>query len=232
MNTLNTGDWQELLTMTDCEDFLQSHHRFLQDVNWQNEGLKQGCIQAVNYMLDQSEDNIVEIWNLSGVQYDLEKKEPLLHKLIKSIVNGEELKTVKKPDLLNTNESVYEALKDAEVLIHSSGAANGYDRMHTAMHSFLRQVCENNDIAYETSDSITGLLPKINNYLKSLPDNGRNEKVFVMLRSANSMLDNINYLRNHHSLSHPSDELLSDSDARFAINLSRSIMTYIDDLLK
>ena len=45
------------------------------------------------------------------------------------------------------------------------------------------------------------------------------------------MLDTINYLRNHHSLSHANQELLTDADAQFAINLTRSIMSYIDKLV-
>jgi hypothetical protein len=53
-----------------------------------------------------------------------------------------------------------------------------------------------------------------------------------MLRSANAMLDSINYLRNHNRQSHPTEELLTDSDARFSINLARSIMSYVDDLLE
>ena len=231
MDILNTGDWQELFTMTDSEEFLEYHSSFMKNVNWHNEGLKQGCILAVNHVLEKDDAYIKEIWGLSDVQYYLKRKEPELHRVIESIVNGEELRAVSKPDLENTNESVYEALEDAEVLIRERSASNGYDRMHTALHSFLRQACTNNSIDYNKTDAITALLPKINTHLKTLPDDGRNEKVFIMLRSANSMLDNINYLRNHHSLSHPNEDLLSEGDARFAINLARSIMTYVDDLL-
>lgn len=231
MDDLNTGDWQELFAMTESEIYLQHNNRFLRDVHWQNKGLKQGCIGAVNHILDADESHISEIWNLSGIQSSLSRKEPDLFRKIESIINDEELKTVSKPELENTNESVYEALKDAEVLIHERGAPNAYDRMHTALHSFLRQVCENNSIKYDKNDAITALLPEINNYLKSLPNDGRNDKVFAMLRSANSMLDSMNYLRNHNSLSHPNERLLNNSDARFAINLARSIMSYIDNLL-
>jgi len=51
-----------------------------------------------------------------------------------------------------------------------------------------------------------------------------------MLRSVNAIMNNINYLRNYNSLSHPTDELLNFNDAKFAINLVRSIMTYVDNL--
>ena len=149
-----------------------------------------------------------------------------------AIINNDVAKLVTTPSVNNSNESVYQALADAEVLISERSAANAYDRMHTALHSFLRQVCKNHSIPYGSNDSINGLLPKINDHIKNQPDDGRNEKVFKMLRSANAMLDNINYLRNHHSLSHPSENLLKNNDAQFAINLARSIMTYVDGILK
>ncbi len=97
--------------------------------------------------------------------------------------------------------------------------------------AFLKQVCINKQIAFNSDDAITALLPKINNYIKLKVGVERNDKVFAMLRSANSMLDTINNLRNHYSMAHPNETLLTESDARFSINLVRSIMTYINDLL-
>ena len=229
MDKLNTGDWKELFALTDCDSYTQFNTKFYQDINWNNDSLKQGCIQAIEYILDQEPSNIKEIWELDGVKLALKKSQPELHDVIESIVNGVVL--VASPNVTNINESIYKALEDAEVLITAQGATSAYDRMHTALHGFLRQVCTNNNISFISSDAITALLPKINNFIKLLPDEGRNDKVFAMLRSANSMLDTINHLRNHHSMSHPSDNLLNESDAKFAINLARSIMTYIDDLL-
>jgi len=231
MVTLNSGDWEELFAITECDDCPSNNPRFYKDVHWQNEGLKRGCFQAIEYILEENPENIVHIWKMDGVQTALKSSNSDTYSFIQAIVNSEEGKSVPEPIPKNTNDSVYHALKDAEVLIANRGAANGYDRMHTALHSFLRQSCENNNIPFSQKDGITALLPKISTHIKSLPDDGRNEKVFNMLRSANSMLDSINYLRNNHSLSHPTDELLTENDAVFSINLARSIMTYIDGLL-
>ncbi|MCT9796770.1 abortive infection family protein [Escherichia coli] len=59
----------------------------------------------------------------------------------------------------------------------------------------------------------------------------RNEDVFKMLRSSAAILHGINNLRNNYSMAHPTETLLNEADARFAINLVRSIMTYVDELL-
>ncbi len=46
-----------------------------------------------------------------------------------------------------------------------------------------------------------------------------------------AILHGINNLRNNYSMAHPTETLLNEADARFAINLVRSIMTYVDELL-
>jgi hypothetical protein len=229
MDVLNGGDWKELFTLTDCDDCPQNGSQFYRDIKWDNDGLKQECIYAVEYILDEDPENIKDIWELDGVQRTLKTKNVDLFNEIESIVNGVVL--VASPKVNNTNESVFKALEDAEVLLISQGASSAYDRMHTALHGSLRQICTNNNISFVSSDAITALLPKVSDFIKKQPDDGRNQKVFAMLRSANSMLDTINHLRNHHSMSHPNEHLIKESDAKFAINLARSIMTYIDELL-
>lgn len=229
MDSLNGGDWKELFTLTDCDDCPQNGSQFYKDIQWGNEGLKQGCIHAVEYILEVDPTNIKEIWELDGVQRTLKTKNVDLYHVMESIVNGVVL--VASPKVNNTNESVYKALEDAEILLMSQGASSAYDRMHTALHGFLRQICTNNNIVFLSGDAITALIPKVSDFIKQQSDDGRNNKVFAMLRSAGSMLDTMNYLRNHHSMSHPNENLLKESDAKFAINLARSIMTYIDDLL-
>ena len=181
--------------------------------------------------LDVNPSNLLHIWELDGVENTVFRADQDLYELIKAIIAGEDAKTVSKPSISNGNENIYQALADAELLIEQRGAAFAYDRMHNALHACLRQVCDNHSIAYDKNDAINALLPKINAHLKKMPDDGRNEKVFNMLRAANSMLDSINYLRNHNSLAHPTENLLNQSDAMFAINLTKSIMTYVDDLL-
>lgn len=229
MNVLNTGDWKELFALTDCDYCPQNSSQFYKDVHWNNDSLKQGCIKAVEFILEADPINLKEIWDLEGVKGALKSNQPELYNTVNSIVNGVVL--VASPEVNNINESVFKALEDAEVLLTTQGASSAYDRMHTALHGFLRQICENNNISFVNGDAITALMPKVNDFIKQQPDDDRNSKVFAMLRAAGSMLDTINYLRNHHSMSHPNEHLLKESDAKFSINLARSIMTYIDELL-
>lgn len=232
MNNLDSGDWKELATLTDLEDSF-NWQKLYQDVQWGNDTLKERCISAVNHILDSAVENIRCIWGLDNVQSSMKRKTPELFKSLEAIINEEELRIVESPSLVNASKNVFKALSDAELLIDEVGAAHAYDRVHTALHGFLQTVCQKNNIIYKPLDSITALLPKINEFIKlKVTDDGRNEKVFAMLRSANAILSNINELRNSNSMSHPTAQLLNDNDARFAINLARSIMTYIDTLVE
>ena len=71
----------------------------------------------------------------------------------------------------------------------------------------------------------------MNDYIKGQADSGlkeksRNDKTLSMLRVAAALIDTINDL----SASKPNENVLTEADAKFAINLSRSVMRYIDDL--
>ncbi|MFP1455958.1 abortive infection family protein [Escherichia coli] len=57
-------------------------------------------------------------------------------------------------------------------------------------------------------------------------------KMYLKCRSSAAILHGINNLRNDYRYRRPLTEtLLNEADARFAINLVRSIMTYVDELL-
>ncbi|WP_275967758.1 abortive infection family protein, partial [Escherichia coli] len=51
------------------------------------------------------------------------------------------------------------------------------------------------------------MLSLITAHLKDLPDYGRNEYVFKMLRSSAAILHGINNLRNNYSMAHPTETL-------------------------
>lgn len=232
MNSLNEGDWQELAILTNLENSYNWASLY-RDVKWRNDSLKGNCLNAVEVILESDPTNIEHIWNLDTVQSSFKRKNSQLHSIIENIINKNGLKAVASPTLAHASKNVFEALNEAELLIDQVGATSAYDRTHTALHGFLQTVCDKNNIPYHPLASITALLPQVNNLIKSkVNDDGRNDKVFAMLRSANAILDNINYLRNNNSMSHPTEELLNEDDARFAINLTRSIMAYIDTLIE
>lgn len=232
MEVLNEGDWKEVATLTNLESSY-NWDALYKDAKWHNESLKKNSMDAVEAILENDPANIQIIWDLDVVQRTFKRKNSQLHSAVENIINKKGLQTVVSPTLVHASKNVFEALSDAEILIDNIGATRAYDRTHTALHGFLMTVCDKNNITYPPQSSITALLPKVNELIKSIvKDDGRNDRVFAMLRSAAAILEHINYLRNNNSMSHPTEELLNEDDARFAINLTRSIMAYIDNLIK
>lgn len=228
----NEGDWQELFAVTDCDDVPEGLYKFYQHVHWRNPELKAVTISAIQRTLARDADNLSKIWALDNVQHYINNADTDLFNEIKAIVNQNGQRNISAAPSKNVNENIYQALQDAEVLLQNHGPHRAYDRVHTALHASLRQMCSNHGIATNTTnDNVPGLLSLITTHLKALPDDGRNEEVFKMMRSSASILHGINNLRNNFSMAHPTETLLNETDARFAINLVLSIITYIDELL-
>jgi len=234
MGSLDTGDWSELMMITGCDDYYEQNSQFQRDIHWTNPGLKQGCINAVKHMLDSDVNNIIKIINFERTSLLLENQHEKEYNTIISKISTISGKIVLNQPTKVTSETIYQALDDAQLLIDNNKPENAYDRVHTALHGFLKKICEDQKIHHSSSDNITALLPKISNHLKvhSSFELDRNKKIVEMLRSLNSVLDSINYLRNHNSLSHPNEKLLNKNDALFAINIARSITSYIDSIVE
>lgn len=228
-DNLNEGDWYTVCSLSGFPEY--ANEIFLKDVKWKNEGLSYKCIQIVKNILEADEENIKHFWNIESMQRVIKHRNNDIYSAIESFINGDTLKTVASSPVNHTNENIYTLLRDAEYLINNQGPGNAYDRIHTALHATLRIMCDKHGIARKADAAVQELLPLINSHLKAQEDTERNKLVFDMLRSANAILDKANQLRNHHSNAHPNDGLLNDADAKFAINLIRSIMSYLDDLL-
>jgi hypothetical protein len=136
---------------------------------------------------------------------------------------------VPTPDPQLTSEVVERALADAERLIETSGPTSAVDRLHTALHGYLRLQCRAAGVAYEATDSMARLLRKLREGDPRLQGLGpRGDDVAMVLRSSGAILDAMNTLRNQASVAHANDELLGEAEARLVINVGRSILAYLD----
>ncbi|HGE8320561.1 abortive infection family protein [Serratia marcescens] len=227
--TLEPGDWKEIFTVTGFDEY--DNDIFMNDVIYNNGDLSRKCMEITSSILEGGDENINHFWKLNNVPSAVRRKDPELHRIIDEYISGAVLKTVTDSPVHNVNENIYNVLKEADTLIQEHGPENAYDRMHTALHATLEAICKNHHIPYTANSHIQGLLTQINTHLKHGQTSDRNEKVFEMLKSCIAILDKVNYLRNHYSNAHPTEVLLNKTDAKFAINLVRSIMSYVDELL-
>ena len=235
MEYLNAGNWKRLFELTDSEAFAQQHTQFYEDDIWENETLEQDSIDAVEYILKKDSGNLKIIWEVDGVAAITSRKDADLHRDIEAF-----LETVDVGDantyVFDTHQSIFHALEDTEALVNTQGAASACELVHAALQGFLQQTCSSNSILFDANDAIPVLHAKVNDYIKGQADSGlkdtsrndktRNDKTLSMLRVAAALIDTINDL----SAPKLNENVLTVADAKFAINLSRSVMRYIHDL--
>jgi hypothetical protein len=128
-----------------------------------------------------------------------------------------------------TSDVVERAINDAETLIRTQGATSGVDRLHTALHGYLRKTCEDAAIAYEDSASMTALFKRIKADHPAFQEDGpRAQDITQVMRAMSAIMDALNPLRNNASVAHPNETLLDEPEAMLAINATRTILHYLD----
>jgi hypothetical protein len=135
---------------------------------------------------------------------------------------------VSPPVLVVTSDVVERALGDAEELIARQGATSGLDRVHTAFHGYLKEVASDAGLETPANASITQMFRVIRQQHPRFRSEGpRQADIDRIMRSAATIVDALNPLRNMASVAHPSDTLLESPEAMLVINCVRSLLHYV-----
>jgi hypothetical protein len=137
---------------------------------------------------------------------------------------------VAQPTLRITSEVVERALLDAQELLRATGATSGVDRIHTALHGYLIEVCRSARVATAEDAPLTGLFKQVREQHPAFRDLGpRSDEILRVLRALATILDSFNPLRNKASVAHPNPVLLAEPEAMLVINAARTILHYVDE---
>jgi hypothetical protein len=132
-------------------------------------------------------------------------------------------------DPVFTTATVRMALDDADMLVTTRGPTNAVDRVHTALHGWLRAAVAASGVATAAEASMPAILKAMRSDTGPLADLGRRGNDVAKLPNASaSILDALLPLRNRASLAHPNDELLDAAEAHLVINIARSLLLYFD----
>lgn len=128
---------------------------------------------------------------------------------------------------------VRQALVDAENLIRTSGPASAVDRVHTALHGHMNELCAEANITLPERPTLQVAVKKLReNHPRLIPDGQRADEVSRVLYSMAATLDALTTLRNNASPAHPNVGLLGDQEALLAVNAARTIFAYIDSKVR
>lgn len=144
------------------------------------------------------------------------------------------LDTKVKPSVVSVPEPrltaavVERALRDAQNLLQSSGAISAVDRAHTALHGYMRLLCDEASIARPADASITQLLKLLRTHHPSMAVGSHAAETKRVVDAMATALDAINTIRNRASVAHPNEQLLDNAEAVLALNAIRTILHYLD----
>jgi hypothetical protein len=135
--------------------------------------------------------------------------------------------------LIVTNSTVERAILDTKVLIENNGATSGVDRIHTALHGYLREVCKQGNIECSEEETLTQVFKKLKSKHPALQNGGaRQNDIDHIINSFSNTLDKLNPIRNKASLSHPNEELLEEDEAMFVVNSAQTVLNYLNRKFK
>lgn len=134
------------------------------------------------------------------------------------------------PSLARPSEIVERALSDAEHLIPARGAVSGIDRLHTALHGYVKQACADAGILpLEQDPSLTRLFKQLReHHPKFRAQRVRQSEVSSVLNALASIVSVLDPIRNRASVAHPNTQLLGAPEAHLVVNCVRTLLHYLE----
>lgn len=223
-NRFDESDWAKFGREHDIEE-IYANSGLLNSAKYHNSDYGHGILQTLEFLFTYHPEALTALLTDEALHVRLKREAPELL----AIVLDEEVPHVPvKTPSKSTLEVIKTALKNADTLLAEHGAASAVDRVHTALHGYLREVCDKAKLAYGAQPSMTELYKLIRTKHPAFAATGPHadtiRKVAVSLASA---LDAVNTLRNQASAAHPNEELLDDVDAGLAFNAASTVFNYV-----
>lgn len=223
--TFEKGDWKSIGFETGADDFVQEHPRLFRSLQWGDTDYE-GCVyDTIKYIYDLEKENAQRLLKNSKVERWIKSHEPDIYRKYYDDSFIKPFKQRKETPC----EIVEKALADAETLLSENGPVSAVDRVHTALHGYLKSALDYHGIEYKKDVGITELYKTIREQVPSVRELGhRSEEMNKMLRSLMSVLDALNPIRNRSSVAHANSDLIEDEEAIFVINIVSTVLHYLD----
>lgn len=223
-------DWIELGYETGEQEFIQSHGRLLRSLRFGDDDYGACVFKVLKNFSEQNINALQAVIDNKKVRHLLERDAPDI--LSELGLNAAHVPAV-TPKALSASEVVERALADADNLLHTSGPISCVDRLHTALHGYLRALCAETSITGLEGAPVTALFKQLRAKHPSFQHLGAQDKdVIRILNGFGSVIDAINTIRNNASVAHPNDALLGEAEAALAVNVIRTLFHYISSKVR
>lgn len=140
----------------------------------------------------------------------------------------EKLGGIPDPTIAYTSDVVLEALEDAKSLIRERKAVSAVDRVHTALHGYLRSICTQAGIAFDEEDGLAVLVKKVFAFHPKFQTLTGGGDIGNIAKSLGSITTALNPIRNTGSLAHANESLIDEPEALLVVNSVKTLMTYFE----
>jgi hypothetical protein len=222
--TFTSDDWHEIGHVTGHHDYITRHDRLLRSLSWNDADYGTCVFEILAHLTKYDIDALCSLIAHEKIRAELELTAPdVLHDLG---IYAPLVPSVPPPR--SASEVVRLALADADSLLRSAGATSAIDRLHTALHGYLRSVCANSGLQAQENASLTVLFKALRTQHPAIKSLGTQDsdigRIFVAFAS---VLDSLNTLRNHASVAHPNEFLLEADEAELVVNAVRTVFNYL-----
>ncbi|WP_432217080.1 abortive infection family protein [Pseudomonas kribbensis] len=228
LSVFTREDWRDIGYLTGHHDYIQNHSRLLRSLGFGDDDYGDCIYQVLNYFSFNDIKALVAL-------IEHEKIRPFLEQSIPGKLTELGYSTGHVPAVLpsaRASDVVRRALTDADQLLASSGATSAIDRLHTAMHGYLRSACQDVGISIPSNATLTQAFKELRTHHPALQSLGSHDKeVGKILTSFASVLDALNPIRNHGSVAHPNDRLIELPEGTLVVNAVRTIFHYLNQKL-
>ncbi len=224
-STFSSSEWVELGYLTGMSEWIDRHPRLLRSLSWGDPDYRGHVIDAVGLILKKPA-NLRTLIGYQPIATWLEEHEPGVLAELRAEASGLE---VEHTPPQTASEVALAALADAGTLLRERGATSAVDRVHTGLHGFLRAACDQAQIEYPANASANVLLRRLLEKHPQLADLGpRSDDIRRVIQTSGAIVDSLGTLRNRATLAHPNEELLSQDEAYLVINVTRSLIAFMD----
>ena len=127
---------------------------------------------------------------------------------------------------------VTRALADAKALIGQSNASSAIDRVHTALHGYIINLCQESGLEIIENVTTSKAFKLLRENHPAFDNEGhRSEDVVRVLQAFATSIDSFSTIRNKASLAH-ANILLDEPEATAVVNAMYTIFRYIQDCLQ
>ncbi|NOU20360.1 MAG: abortive infection family protein [Methyloglobulus sp.] len=222
--TFDNGNWHEIGYLTNSYDYITGHSRLLRSLHW-NDPDYDGCVhQILDAITQDNNEALLAILEYKTIKSYLQKNSPELY--IELGLGDAHVSSV--PPIILATDVVRKALTDADSLLLSNGAVSAIDRLHTALHGYLRSVCSEAQIQVPNNAAVTVLFKALRTEHIAFQQQGHQQnEINRILTSFASIVDSLNTIRNHGSIAHPNETLLENDEAELTVNAVRTLFNYL-----